>query len=202
MSRKKSKHRGAGAPKRSGPVRTCAGCRETAAAKDLIRLVSVDGRAAVDLRGRMPGRGAWVHGSRACLDGVIARPSSLRKALGEVPDVTGLEADLTAVLHSAALNGLSMAQASGSLVGGQTLLSNALQDGVISYIVLASDASERTVRTLQQQAGDAVVFCSLPLDREALGRRIGKGARAAVGVRASRGSLHLRTQLRRLVDLG
>lgn len=165
-------------------------------------MVSVDGRAAVDLRGRMPGRGAWVHCTRACLDGVIARPSSLRKALGEVPDVTGLEADLTAVLHSAALNGLSMAQASGSLVGGQTLLSNALQDGVISYIVLASDASERTVRTLQQQSGDAVVFCSLPLDREALGRRIGKGARAAVGVRASRGSLHLRTQLRRLVDLG
>ena len=116
--------------------------------------------------------------------------------------MTSLEEDLLKVLHEAALDGLSMAQASGSLVGGQTLLAKALQDRLVSHIVFATDASERTLDGLRARADSAVVFCGFPLDRDALGRRIGKGTRAAVGIRPSRGSLHLRTQLRRLSALG
>ncbi|HET7406731.1 MAG TPA: YlxR family protein [Mycobacteriales bacterium] len=50
------------------PVRTCVGCRQRAAASDLLRVVAVEGRLSPDPRHRMPGRGAHVHPDPACLD--------------------------------------------------------------------------------------------------------------------------------------
>jgi predicted RNA-binding protein YlxR (DUF448 family) len=35
---------------------------------DLVRFVLVEGKLALDARGRMPGRGAWLHPDQACLD--------------------------------------------------------------------------------------------------------------------------------------
>ncbi|MFF2653651.1 YlxR family protein [Streptomyces sp. NPDC058045] len=51
-------------------VRTCVGCRERAAKSDLLRVVVVEeGDACVpDLRGTLPGRGAYVHPRIVCLD--------------------------------------------------------------------------------------------------------------------------------------
>ena len=49
-----------------------------------------------------------------------------------------------------------------------------------------------------QVAGDGVPFVVLPISREALGQRIGRGSRAAVGVTPSRSARHLHRQLRRL----
>jgi predicted RNA-binding protein YlxR (DUF448 family) len=47
----------------SEPVRTCIGCRETAAKSRLIRLVRrKDGSVGIDRWGTAPGRGAYVHG--------------------------------------------------------------------------------------------------------------------------------------------
>ena len=59
------------------PVRTCVACREEAGKGALLRVVRrADGTAAVDMTGRAPGRGAYVHSSRACVE--MARK---RKAL-------------------------------------------------------------------------------------------------------------------------
>lgn len=62
----------------AGPVRTCAGCGEKAAAHDgsMVRLVrgpEVEGKTelAFDLAGSSFGRGAWVHPTRACLDKAV-----------------------------------------------------------------------------------------------------------------------------------
>jgi len=44
------------------------GCRSRAAKIDLLRVVAVSGSLAVDRLGRMPGRGAYVHPDRACVD--------------------------------------------------------------------------------------------------------------------------------------
>ena len=48
--------------------RTCVGCRVRAVKTDLVRVVLVDGRVTLEQRGRMPGRGAWLHPDAACLD--------------------------------------------------------------------------------------------------------------------------------------
>ncbi|WP_253861937.1 YlxR family protein [Prauserella halophila] len=49
------------------PVRTCVGCRRRACSDELLRLVVAGGELVVDERRRLPGRGAWMHRSPACL---------------------------------------------------------------------------------------------------------------------------------------
>ena len=51
------------------PVRTCVGCRVRTEKSDLLRVVAVEGEALVpDRRGRLPGRGAYLHPDLRCLD--------------------------------------------------------------------------------------------------------------------------------------
>ncbi len=57
----------------TGPVRTCVGCRRTGSRSDLVRVVVTrDGSSepvlVVDTARSMPGRGAWLHPDRRCLD--------------------------------------------------------------------------------------------------------------------------------------
>jgi uncharacterized protein len=72
---------------RERPVRTCIGCRLRTTKSDLLRVVVV--RASLlpevvpDLRGRMPGRGAYLHADLGCLDLAERRrafPRALRLA--------------------------------------------------------------------------------------------------------------------------
>ena len=52
----------------STPVRTCVGCRQRAAAGELLRVVAVEGALLPDPSRRLPGRGAHVHPVAGCLD--------------------------------------------------------------------------------------------------------------------------------------
>jgi len=50
------------------PMRQCVGCREHKAKRELIRVVrGPDGTIALDGRGKMPGRGAYLCPTRECL---------------------------------------------------------------------------------------------------------------------------------------
>ncbi|WP_325050762.1 YlxR family protein [Actinomadura spongiicola] len=53
---------------REVPVRTCVGCRVRSVKSDLLRLVVVEGVLVPDPRGRLPGRGAYLHPDPACLE--------------------------------------------------------------------------------------------------------------------------------------
>ncbi|MDQ4490496.1 YlxR family protein [Sinomonas sp. ASV486] len=58
------------------PLRTCIGCRRTAAQSELLRLVAdpTDAlRVIVDPRRRLPGRGAWLHPDQVCLKQAVKR---------------------------------------------------------------------------------------------------------------------------------
>ncbi|MFF3616486.1 YlxR family protein [Streptomyces sp. NPDC002580] len=66
---------------RACPERTCVGCRERAAKRDLLRIVAVEGECVPDPRGTLPGRGAYVHSALVCLDQAVRRraiPRALR----------------------------------------------------------------------------------------------------------------------------
>jgi predicted RNA-binding protein YlxR (DUF448 family) len=54
-----------------GPQRTCVGCRQVDAQSALVRIARVGPRFRVDLRRRLPGRGAYVH--TGCFDRAIER---------------------------------------------------------------------------------------------------------------------------------
>ncbi|WP_369035548.1 MULTISPECIES: YlxR family protein [Streptomyces] len=60
------------------PERTCVGCRERAAKKDLLRIVAIEGECAPDHRGTLPGRGAYVHPALVCLDLAVRRRAFVR----------------------------------------------------------------------------------------------------------------------------
>jgi predicted RNA-binding protein YlxR (DUF448 family) len=69
------------------PVRTCVGCREEAGRRGLIRLVrGPDGVVRADRTGRAPGRGAYLHPDRACLERARRRHGLERALKGRVPD--------------------------------------------------------------------------------------------------------------------
>jgi len=78
-----------------GPVRTCIGCRKRELAVELLRVVAVGGNGlqavTVDTARKLPGRGAWLHPTQACLDVAIRR-----RAFARALRITG-SPDITAV---------------------------------------------------------------------------------------------------------
>jgi len=60
MSKKVSRRR------RHIPQRTCVGCRETLSKRTLTRIVRTPEGVRVDLTGKAPGRGAYLHNQRTC----------------------------------------------------------------------------------------------------------------------------------------
>lgn len=182
--------------------RTCVACREEAERDELVRLVAdPDGNLVVDLRARLPGRGAWVHPTRACVSAIEKEPKLASRTLKGQVFAKGLEQQLYDAVLRAVLDGLSLAARAGALVGGHDAIEIAIGDGRVSELVLANDAAERSVRDLLRLAGDRPVT-RLPIDREGLGVRVGQPPRAALGLIPVPAFAHLRTQLRRLRSLG
>jgi predicted RNA-binding protein YlxR (DUF448 family) len=179
-------------------VRTCVACREREDRGELLRLVlDPEGALVVDLRGRLPGRGAWVHLATDCLRAVERDPASLARALKGPVTAGGLVDAVRAQLGVALLDGLSLASAGGALVGGADQLLAAIGEGRIEELVLASDAADRTLRRVRE-AGPDVPATVVDLSREALGARIGTAPRAAVGITGAPAAVHLLRTLRRL----
>ncbi|WP_146841935.1 YlxR family protein [Cellulomonas composti] len=79
-----------------GPVRTCVGCRATGPRSTLLRVVAAATETGapvlvVDVRRRMPGRGAWLHPDPGCLE-LATRRRAFGRALRlqGAPDVTAV----------------------------------------------------------------------------------------------------------------
>ena len=60
------------------PIRTCIGCGERAAKPDLVRVVAAGDEIVPDSAGRLPGRGAYLHPSLACLERAQRRKALTR----------------------------------------------------------------------------------------------------------------------------
>ncbi|HMB23071.1 MAG: YlxR family protein [Chloroflexota bacterium] len=48
------------------PQRTCVGCREVLPKRKMVRLVKTANGVQIDLTGKLPGRGAYLHDRREC----------------------------------------------------------------------------------------------------------------------------------------
>jgi predicted RNA-binding protein YlxR (DUF448 family) len=183
--------------------RTCVACRAQAERHELVRLVlGPDGAAWIDYRAKLPGRGAWVHPSKECVEAVERKPGLLARAFKATPPKVELIEGLRRLVAEAALDGVAQAAAAGALFVGADAVEIGFERSEIAQVVCASDASERTVEAARKRAGETVPVVIAPWDREALGARMGRGPVAVLGVGRQEAARHLRRQLRRLRSLG
>lgn len=67
------------------PVRTCIGCNLKRPKQELLRIVlSTDGHVAVDMGGRMDGRGAYLCKDLSCIEAALKKKSLNRSFKREV----------------------------------------------------------------------------------------------------------------------
>jgi len=71
---------------RHEPRRTCVACRQEGAKDELVRLVKGPEGVAVDLSGRAPGRGAYLHRRAECVELARKRGGLGRALSSSVPD--------------------------------------------------------------------------------------------------------------------
>jgi predicted RNA-binding protein YlxR (DUF448 family) len=68
------------------PERSCVGCRQRAPKAELLRVARTPAGVRVDPQGNAPGRGAYVHRDRGCVDAALrkgALASALRTGLAQ-----------------------------------------------------------------------------------------------------------------------
>lgn len=72
------------------PQRTCVGCREVLPKRNLIRITRGPEGVAVDLSGKAPGRGAYLHDLRACWTKALKGPlaGALRTNISDADRLT------------------------------------------------------------------------------------------------------------------
>ena len=73
-------------------VRTCVSCRASGQKSDLIRVVrKPDGEVVVDVTGKMPGRGAYLCGSKECTEAALKFNKLGRALRCDIPQVVRTE---------------------------------------------------------------------------------------------------------------
>ncbi len=143
--------------KRRAPERTCVGCRKTAAASALVRLVIAPGDGSgvvVDAAGGAFGRGVYVHPSpdcvaRACKGGFAA---SLKQAVRVEADV--LCAEIRRAYERRAVGLILGARRAGHLAIGGDAAEEATKKGS-PLVVLAIDAGADVRRRFAQAQAQA-----------------------------------------------
>lgn len=187
----------------AGPIRTCVVTRESGPPEALVRVVlGPDGRVEVDYRAKLGGRGAWLLPRRDVIATAEAKPGILARALDAegACDVTGLLDRVRAANERVVGELLSLSARAGALASGGEQVQAAVRAGEVLGLVVASDASPQSLEAAVGSRADLAIW-RVPWDREALGHRIGKGARAIVGLRPAAPTRALADQLRKMHDL-
>lgn len=131
--------------------RRCIVTRNVAPTDELIRFVAdPEGWIVADLKGNLPGRGAWVS-ARAQLVAEAERKNLFARSLKtEVKVAPGLADRVGDLLAAAALNTLSLARKAGLLVSGFAKVEAAIAGGRVVGLVHASDAAADGIRKIEQ----------------------------------------------------
>jgi predicted RNA-binding protein YlxR (DUF448 family) len=170
------------------PQRTCLGCRQVRDQQDLLRYVlSPAGEMLVDYRGRLPGRGAYTCLNLECLRTAVQRRQFQRvfKSPNLAIEVDRLTRELLGAIETKIVNLLGMAKKSGMTMSGGRLVLDALAvPGQLAVVMLADDVSAGIGDKLAGSAAARGIPCWRLLDKERLGRMLGKGERSVVALKS------------------
>ena len=159
------------------PERTCIATRETHPRAALLRFVlAPDGEVVFDLKGSLPGRGAWVKPARAALEEAMRRRAFSRafRAPAKVPD--DLPERVIAQLKEAAIATLSLARKAGEAVAGFEKVREALRHGEVAALIAAIDGAHdgrRKVLALAEASNPGTTLVET-LDSGELGLAFGR----------------------------
>ena len=174
--------------KRRQPQRTCLGCRQTRDQGDLVRFVrDPNGDVLVDLRSRLPGRGAYTCWTWQCLAQAVQRRQFERafRQPCRVQDPAELAAGIRAALTRHMLGLLGMGRKSSQLVAGSNAVAAALAARVKPAVVLlARDASTGIAAKIRQKAQKSELTCIELFTKAELGAISGRAEHSVLGIYA------------------
>ena len=142
----------------------CVATRTVHPVSDLIRfVVGPQGQAVPDVKGKLPGRGIWITGTRAALDEAIKRKAFARGYKREVRLPLDFVARTERLLEQAVLDALAVAGKAGLVAAGFVKAEKALESEVVVAILHAAEASAEGTRKLEgacrrRQGGSPVVI--------------------------------------------
>jgi predicted RNA-binding protein YlxR (DUF448 family)/ribosomal protein L30E len=168
------------------PLRTCLGCRQVKDQNSLVRLVcSPDNDILVDLRGRLPGRGAYICNSRECIEQVVSKQQFNRAFRRECRRVSADE--LLVAIRDGLLDYLSnllgMARKSSSFIAGSNAVIDAMsRKTALAVVLLAADISPKIGEKVRRKAEFNKIKVVELFDKAELGRILGRAERSVVGL--------------------
>jgi uncharacterized protein len=129
--------------------RLCVATRAVRPVDDLIRfVVGPDGKVVPDVKGKLPGRGVWVTGTRVALEEAIKRKAFARGFKRDVRLPADLAGQTEGLLQSAVLDALAMAAKAGVVMAGFAKTAAALEHHDATALLQAAEASPEGVRKL------------------------------------------------------
>lgn len=192
------------------PERRCILSGDRAAPETLIRLaIGPDGQVLPDVRGKAPGRGAWLGIPRTELEGAAGK-GKLKGALarafkGEpltIPD--DLADRIDDALRRELLDRLGLEARASTLITGFDKIDTAARRGQVRLLLHSADAKDDGVRKLDQawrvgeeQEGTELAGLRLPVDRGALSMALGRDNVVHIAMIDARAGDRVRTLLGR-----
>ncbi len=167
----------------ASPARTCAGCRRVDAKAGLLRfaVAPVAPFLVPDVAGKLGGRGVSVHPTRACLEAAVRRGGFARALKRAVPCSAAELASLAAAQYQRRAGSLLVAARRASVLAvGTEAVREALREGGVAALVVASDAAGRR-EELEEAAARLGKRCLVHGTKASLGQLLG---RDEVGVAA------------------
>jgi predicted RNA-binding protein YlxR (DUF448 family) len=190
---------------RHEPERTCIVTRQAAPPEELIRfVVGPDGQVVPDLKGKLPGRGAWVTATAEVVAQAVKRRAFSRAFKEEVRAAPDLAEQIEEALRRDLKQALSLANKAGAVVSGFTKVEVAIREQGVAALLHAAEAAEdgrrKLGQALRKRYGDAIsaipVIADIP--GEELDLALGRSHVIHAGLVAGAGSDGFLARWRRL----
>jgi len=165
--------------------RTCVACRTKGDQKDFVRyVIGPAQKVFVDYRHRLPGRGAYTCVKRSCIEMAISNKGFARAFRQDVAELgrNDLLDAVTDSIRQKILGLTGIARKAGSLVSGHSSLQAALEREDIRFMIIAEDASERSIARLCDLADQHGVDWARFSNQEELGKIVGRENRNCAGI--------------------